>query len=139
MRNLVIIAATISLAFSGNFERNNNTQTVAETKSGLIWEDDISTSTQKISFKSALIFCNELRIDGMRGWRLPSSTELATIIDTTRTPTINQTFRHTVGGGYWSSDKADHGAIVAWIDFLDGSAYNGSGADRYLYVRCVRK
>jgi hypothetical protein len=125
-------------AFANDFERNNTTNIVIDKKMNLLWEDDTASATQNVSYKNALTYCHELNINGLSGWRVPSSAELSTIIDANRTPTIDNSFRHAATGGYWCNEQKKLTTAVYWIDFSDGVAYSGSGLDRHLFVRCVR-
>lgn len=137
MKFFVFLIYALSL-FATDFERNDTSQIVIDKKRNLAWEDDISSATQKVSYKNALTFCHELSIGGISGWRLPHTTELSYIVDQSRTPTSNTVFRHTATGGYWCDERDKTTSVLYWIDFSDGSLYSGSGVDRYLFVRCVK-
>lgn len=136
MKKILLILFFAVTMFAANFERDDTTGVVTDKTRMLIWQDDVASATVKSSYKNALAYCENLRLEDSREWRLPSTQELSTLIDGSRTPTVNQVFKHTASGGYWS--KSDDSGSVVWVDFSDGGIYKGSGVDRYLFVRCVR-
>jgi len=126
------------IGFAADFERNDTSQTVIDKKRNILWEDNIATATQKISYKNAFTYCHELNTNNGISWRLPHTAELLSIVDIGRTPTIITTFKHAATGGYWCDEQKKSTSTLQWIDFSDGSVYSGSGVDRYLFVRCVK-
>jgi len=112
--------------------------TVADLRSGLVWQRTIDTATY--TWADAKTYCGSLALAG-GGWRLPTEAELQSIIDFGRSyPAIDTTMFPTPTDnlGYWSSSPYLGGAGTAWsVNFNGGNSGSGStlGSER---VRCVR-
>jgi len=110
-------------------------------KTGLIWQDDQNVSENSFTFDEANAYCQDLKVDGFRDWRLPTIREAYTIIDLTRNrPALKNGFTVRDDGRYWTSTLfAKDSKKMAWyISFSYGEAepYKKS---RLYHVRCVRK
>ena len=137
MKTIVYFLLFGSLLFASNFERNETDQTVTDKTRHIIWQDQKFNATQKMSFKNAISYCSTLKFGQLSSWRLPSGSELSSLIDDSRTPTIDINFKHAADGAYWA-DSNDHSSKgLIWIDFSSGEMNKGSGVDRYLFIRCV--
>ena len=137
MKTLFFILLSISVLGS-DFVPDRQSQTVAQMPEALMWQDNEQVSEQKMSYKSALSYCESLGLAEMTDWRMPTPQELFRIVDTQRTPTIFPVFAHTVTECYWAQSN-DHHNRVTFIDFATGKGMNGSGIDHSCFVRCVRK
>nr|WP_167883175.1 DUF1566 domain-containing protein [Leptospira adleri] len=129
---------------------DNGDGTITDIGNALIWQkctSDLSGSncltggTTQRNWANALAYCNGLSLTG-RVWRLPSITELSSILDYSQvaSPIIHPTyFPGTVSQYYWSSStfRYNNGSIDAWtVNFSSGyKASNSKGL--LLYVRCV--
>jgi hypothetical protein len=116
------------------------TGTVYDTKTMLTWQQAVPTSTY--TWPNAGTYCtmNSGGLPGT-GWRLPSLTELQTIVDDSRVnPAIDPAaFPGTPVDKFWTSSAYEPNAANAWfVDFVDGSTNNGSASSAPYYVRCVR-
>jgi len=120
--------------------------TVTDTSTGLVWQRDGSGSrpicflTPYCTWAEAQAYCAGLTLDGS-GWRLPTFTELQSIVDTTVTSgaTINQVaFPNTPAAWFWtSSPSAGSSGGGRYVAF--GNGYVGDDVEGYfLNVRCVR-
>ena len=118
--------------------------TVTDTSTGLVWQRDGSGSRPNCvenpycTWVEAQAYCARLTLDGS-GWRLPTLTELQSIVDTTVTSgaTINQTaFPITPTDCYWTSSSSAFG-IPWYVSFANGNSYSEYGSYSY-DVRCVR-
>lgn len=91
-------------------------------------------------WNNATSYCSSLMLNGM-GWRLPTATELASIVDVSKTfPAIDTTVFPGVGTAYvfWSATPLATQNTFAWfVDFSDGTVHPGSTTFAYR-VRCVR-
>ena len=108
---------------------------VYDTRTKLTWQQDVSSIGYPL--KEAASYCASLSLAGS-GWRLPSVTELRTLVDLTQeNPAIDKkAFPNTPPVSLWSSSPARDD--VGWtVEFLEGkSGILGSGAQ--CIVRCVR-
>lgn len=117
---------------------------VTDHATGLQWQDDYSDnggSIKTANWINAQIYCENLALDG-GGWKLPSSRELMSIIDKTRTyPSIDISkfnAANVKSHFYWTSTVDIHRADSAWIvSFGIGDSYFQATSNSYS-VRCVR-
>lgn len=117
---------------------------VTDNATGLQWQDDYSDnggSIKTASWNNAQIYCGDLTLNG-GGWRLPSSRELVSITDKTRTyPSIDTTkfkAENVNSYFYWSSTLDIHRVDSAWIvSFGISDSYFQATSNSYS-VRCVR-
>ena len=135
MKMFISVLLTISL-FGSDF--TSNKQMVVQTQEALMWQDDEQVSQQKMSYKSAMSYCESLGLNDMTDWRMPTQQELLRIIDMERTPTILPVFAHTASDCYWAMLK-DINNRVGFIDFSTGKSLNTIGLNRSCFIRCVRK
>jgi hypothetical protein len=97
----------------------------------------------------AATYCAGLTLGGLSGWRLPSLSELQSLVDNTvlSGPKINQTvFPNTIGASYywtssldpsWTSVGQAGSSAGAWVvSFATGSSYGHDVGD-WLEVQCV--
>ncbi|MFZ4440040.1 MAG: DUF1566 domain-containing protein [Syntrophales bacterium] len=115
----------------GNFVNNAN-GTVSDTATGLMWQQE---TVREIDWKTALAYAEGLSLAGYDDWRLPTITELQTIVDYRhRAPAIDTTFfPDTLSSIYLSSTPyaLAGGDYYAWtFDFSDGSS-SGRKRDKW--------
>jgi Protein of unknown function (DUF1566) len=135
---ILIFFAIAQILNAVELQRNQIESEVIDSEHGLVWQDKKNSATEKQSYKTALGYCHSLSLKSKLDWRLPSANEFATVIDTSRTPSIDSTFRYCANDGYWILNDTGHSNEVEWIDFNDGVKYIGSGFEKRMYVRCVR-
>ncbi len=118
------------------YEAGADSGVVRDAVTGLFWE---RTDAPAMDFAGAQSHCD---LSGP-GWRVPTRIELVSLIDFTRSPTIDTTtFDAGRAAAYWTSsvvpNDAGPDAQVHWtVSFATGLVDNsGSHAD---YVRCVRE
>jgi Protein of unknown function (DUF1566) len=123
---------TVLAEFGGAAVRDNNT--------GLVWEQ---TPSMVLDWTSARFQCLNKAVPavgGTRGWRLPSVTELTSLIDPSLpAPYVPTVFAGVQVGNYWSATTiADGGSLnkfsVSLSDGSVGSTNKGSTNN----VWCVR-
>ena len=105
----------------------------------LQWQDDSRVLSVKKTWSAAQNFCNSLVNEGKMDWRLPTYSELASLVDYNQyNPAISDKILHSVSKVYWSKTRCKHKQYKAWgIHFRTGVTgfYFQS---RRNYVRCVR-
>ena len=136
MKIIVLIMIGFSLLIAGNVK---NSDTVRDSRSGLMWQDSSVVETQEMLYSQAKRYCQELSLSGYKDWRLPTVTELQSIVDFKRyDPSINRAFYHTAKDNYWSSTIYADDSVRAWaVDFKSGGTSHNRDSYSY-YVRCVR-
>lgn len=114
--------------------------TVLDSKTGLCWERDASTSEK--TWKAALQECNNLSLGGHTDWRLPKAIELVSIVDYGYE---NSSYWHTTkftnitADGYWSSTTLPNYPDYAYYPHFDGGVLFSSDKAVNWYVVCVRE
>jgi hypothetical protein len=121
--------------------------TVTDTVTGLVWQRDSSTARPGCSgedkttctWNEARDCCASLALDGFPGWRLPSVTELSSLVDFTRKkPSIDPTaFPNTPGNWFWTSTPEAWNGVKWYVQFSYGES-DYLTVDYKLPVRCVR-
>lgn len=106
----------------------------------LMWEDTVHVEEVKLNYAQAERYCQKLTLGKHTDWRVPTLSELLTLVDYKRyKPAIVGAFHYIEKDSlYWSSTPYVRSADEYWgVMFKDGSTSNASeNYDRY--VRCVR-
>ena len=113
---------------------------VADTKLGLMWQDDRGAAKNRKNWNDAKQYCQNLSLGGYSDWRMPNYTELLTIVDYDRhEPAIIPSFKNvTTQIAYFSSSTYPVGFHGPMIIFFDKGT-TSSGRKKYdCPVRCVR-
>lgn len=121
----------------GSSFTSKKSQRFIEENTGLTWQDDNETNTSLKTFVEAEAYCQNLRIGSYEDWRIPSITELFTIVDNEKFNAATY-YQYVNPASYWSStlytpDKS----LMMGINFYDGSdglTYKTTPR----YTRCVR-
>ncbi len=163
MKFITLIIITFSL-LNAKIVRNYNLDVVVDTKSNLMWQDDVNVASIKKDWINAVNYCENLNFAGYNDWYLPGVSELDLL--RYRDDYKNKEFQNcfNVRHDYywtstqkvnWHSDLNESNKAFAisyrdnlncqrnngYIDYLnkDVSNYNGKDEKMSLYVRCVRK
>ncbi len=124
-----------------SLSRNNATDIVTDSATGLQWQDDSAAEITKVSWADAIGYCeNTLTLGGHNDWRLPNRNELFSIVDYPNWPAIDTSvFLYNYLGCYWSSTTMAKYIDKAWtVDFRIGGLWGKIKYDNENYVRCVR-
>jgi hypothetical protein len=127
--------------------------TVTDTSTGLVWERNMSEPRAgcnenlegmgTCTWAEAKAYCAGLSLDGS-GWRLPTLTELLSIVDATVPfpgPTIDQTaFPGTPSGGFWTSSPGSGAPGNKWMSIVefDIGSSGVTTESSYEWTRCIR-
>ena len=104
-----------------------NSEAVLDRETGLVWER--KPSTENMAWSNARLFCAQKAVGGRGGWRLPSFSELASLVDpgiTSSAPRlpIGHPFIDVQPDTYWSATLfAEHPgfALTVLFNFVGGS------------------
>jgi hypothetical protein len=121
---------------------------VTDSVTGLLWQQlfpsTCSSDGSGCTISDAVSYCSGLTLGGFStGWRLPTLSELFSLVDVGQYPTIDSTwFPGTVSSYYWT-DTCSSGAPCSsalWlVDFDYGSPVTiETQSDGSFSVRCVR-
>ena len=112
-------------------------ETVRDVATGLTWQRAVPSGQFK--FDAARAYCAQLALSGKKGWRVPTLTELLTLIDERAgSPMIDRgAFPNTPGEQFWTSTNFSGGRLEGWyVYFSHGDALYDFVASPYR-VRCV--
>ena len=120
-------------AFNNDAVRDNNT--------GLVWEK--SPQTVPATWNGARFACINKNIGGQKGWRLPSITDLASLIDPSVTspgPTLpsGHPFHNIQSAGYWSATTNVEDASDAWFVYFGRGFVDHDSKTHTGHAWCVR-
>jgi len=109
-KTIVIIIALYAATIHAKYLKDMQKNIVIDTTTALMWEDNSRPATQSLDWHTALLRCEELELGGFDDWRLPSYTELLSIVKTTEVVFTNiGDFR------YWTSTTDASDVNRSWI------------------------
>ncbi len=128
----------LSLLSQADFIRSD--EMVSDTKTGLVWQDDVDAIVLKKSWSDAKQYCQDLSLNGKDDWRLPSMKELLSITDKHRyNPAIASEFNNIAPNYYWGSSVYASDPKFAWGINFEGGYSDGYAKSDTSLVRCVRE
>ena len=137
---LITIGLSISLlAGTTRFSRDDTTQIVTDSKTGLQWQDNEEANTVTKTWIEAINYCENLTLGSHDDWRLPNFNELDSLADKSKSnPAISLVFQNVVSDYCWSSTTVVSDEDYAWgVDFDRGNDFWDDKSNSH-YVRCVR-
>ena len=94
---------------------------VRDDETGLVWEKTLETT--ELSWADARAACADKDVGGRKGWRLPSISELASLVDpsmrTGSTLPLGHPFTNIQLDVYWSATTIAGNPNSAWVVFFD--------------------
>jgi hypothetical protein len=137
-----LILILISTFIYGEYIKEYTNNTVLNTNTLQMWQDDSNCITNTYTWIDAINYCSSLNLAGFNDWRLPNINELNTLVDDTRyAPSMdNIVFEQIVTSNYWSGTSHARSGFEdkAWrIEFQYGKINYAVKTSEY-YVRCVR-
>ncbi len=118
----------------------NGDGTVSDLNTGLMWQQADSQNSSGRTWDSATSYCDSLALAGFTDWRLPTVTELVSLVNVgSYDPSIDKVFFPQCRSGYyWSGRSIADNPGGAWsVYFYNGSVGASKKSGAY-YVRCVR-
>jgi len=136
IKRIFLILILLNTILSADFIKINDI--VSDSKTDLIWQNNM-LGTQ-VNWEEAIEVCDSLLLEGYEDWRLPTLTELMSLIDEDNfDPAIDAIFNNTASSQYWSSTTHLNNRYYAWfVNFFNGTQ-EGSYKNNNYYVRCVRR
>jgi hypothetical protein len=144
----------LSYGQDGNYQgpqpayRDNGDGTVTDLNTGLMWEQgDSRNQGGGQQWTTANAYCTDLVLGGYSDWRLPTVSELKSLINLAHyNPVIDTAyFPGCHSFYYWSADEYIYCNVMCYwfVDFGGGGTYYtvfdpGGGPDLWPRVRCVR-
>lgn len=130
---LFLISTGVLLA---DFTRDDNAQTVFDTTTNLMWQDDDMPT--KMKWEESKSYCENLELGGYSDWHLPTKVELDSLIDkTVYDPSIDEAFQYVNSYRYWTSTPRESKNAAWYVNFSYGHK-DGYYITDSNYVRCVR-
>ncbi len=133
-KTLIILTSVISMI-------NAEALVVKDDINKLLWEDSMHTEDTKVNHMEAETYCANLEIGVYKSWRVPTLTELLSIVDYKRyKPAILKEFEHVSKDTlYWTNTVYAKSSDEFWgVSFKDGATSNAAQTyDRQ--VRCVQE
>ena len=111
---------------------------VLDTTTSLLWQDAPINKEEAITFKEAQNFCKHLEVGKYKHFRLPTLSELQSIVDYNNyDPAILKGFKYVESTSYWTITPFVDDATEVWtINFEKGSrSTKAKYYDRHF--RCV--
>ncbi len=111
--------------------------TVYDSLTKLTWQKEVPEASY--AWKEAGDFCTALDLDGT-GWRLPSVSELQTLVDETKSnPAIDlNTFPGTPSEYFWTSSVLPRFTSYVWTVYFGFGLSTFFDVNQSRHVRCVR-
>ena len=123
-------------------------EAVFDKETGLVWgrfagdtnADGTSDANDEKSWFDGHRYCNDKRLGGRKGWRLPTIQELASLVDTSNNPALpdDHPFLGPQSSSYWSATTGADGASIAWGVGFDVAGVGTFDKGSSIFVWCVR-
>ncbi len=144
----------------GHFVRDDKEEVVRDTKSGLMWQDDLDVVNVQIQWGKSIEYCKSLDLGGYKDWRVPTVLELASIVNYRAESNfvLHDSFKNSCACKYHSSsnscfdlglgtcEQANYqlntcGPLPQRIEKnyrIDENFYDNNDTEPYYRIRCVR-
>ena len=145
MKKIILLTIGLSLFLNADFSRNTN-GVVLDSTTKLEWQDSYLGMDEiyQSNWYDALLYCENLVLDGHNDWRLPNINELISLLDHSKFQSkIDASFeyyddKNSYDDVFWSSSTYITHTHKAWgIGFAHGEDRKYVKNKRY-FVRCVR-
>jgi hypothetical protein len=113
---------------------------VRDDETGLVWEKTLETT--ELSWTDARAACADKDVGGRKGWRLPSISELASLVDPSMTAgstlPLSHPFTNVKTDVYWSATTLAGNPNSAWLVFFDTGKVTHAYKTITFHAWCVR-
>jgi hypothetical protein len=113
---------------------------VRDGETGLVWE--MTLETNQVSWTDARAMCADKNVGGRKGWRLPSISELASLMDLSMregpTLPLGHPFTNVQMDVYWSATTVAGNPNSAWLVFFDTGKVSHGYKTITFHAWCVR-
>ncbi|MCK5293679.1 MAG: DUF1566 domain-containing protein, partial [Arcobacteraceae bacterium] len=134
--------AVITAGVTRSYTRDSDAEIVTDNITGLMWKDDFaaSSSSELKTFDDAQTYCSALTSGGYNDWRVPSRTELLTIVYMGRyNPSMDtDVFVYTSSNSYWTNTTSANLTTWAWYVSFSNGATSTNAQSSEQRIRCVR-
>ena len=109
-------------------------------KDNLMWQDNEEVQSLKFNTLESSIYCRKLRLASRKDWRVPTFSELLSLVDyDTFDPAYVENIEFVTANRYWSVTKNATNKQKFWyVDFRYGTTGTELKSNKY-NLRCVRK
>ncbi len=122
-----------------SYTRDNTKEIVIDNTTKLQWQDNSDAKTVQKTWSEAKEYCENLTLGGYDDWRLPSESELFTIVDYGRSnPAIDPVFQNVISDWYWSSTNNISNNSYAWGIYFNYIRAEWLSKSNSHFIRCVR-
>jgi len=132
-----ILLLTLPLLLVANLSAKD---VILDTTTSLLWQDAPINKKALVTYKEATNYCQYLKIEEYENFRLPTMSELQTLIDYKNyKPAILNGFKYVESTTYWTTTPFADADDERWtVDFEKGSrSVKAVYYDRHF--RCVQK
>jgi len=115
-----LLIISILITVNATFLRNDNDNTIIDTKTNLIWLDD---SSEAITWSDAIKKCEDNEDGVLKGWRLPNYNEVYSLINIKKyNPAISSKFKSlsSTNDYFWTSTIINNGFSARVINLNTG-------------------
>lgn len=123
------------------FELVLNDEAVLDKETGLVWALDADVANATMTWENAVDYPRNVVIGGRKGWRLPTLSELSSLLDPSQTaPALpaGHPFVDIGMGWYWTSSRPATSPTAAWAVIVNTGGVTSAGTASSLYVWPVR-
>jgi hypothetical protein len=97
---------------------------VLDRETGIVWERRVNAQQEMLAWADAIVACAGQRAGGRLGWRLPTASELLSLIDAEGALVLpaGNPFVFAFDGPYWSATTdATNGGMALTVSFSKGA------------------
>jgi hypothetical protein len=107
----------------------------------LLWQDNSPSKDLLMNYDDAFNYCDNLELSGYKEWKIPSISQLQSIIDlSTVNPSVVNIFDNVLPFKYWSSTPFSVNKEGMWVvNFVAGRTEYYRKRNNKFNVKCVHQ